>query len=367
MKIAFYAPMKPPDAPHPSGDRMIASLLIKALEIGGHDVDVGSTLRTWEGAGDKAAQTALQVEAHDEVARILRESEPADLWFTYHVHYKAPDMIGPAVSRAWTCPYVIAEGSYSPKRADGPWATFHRETVKALETADCHLVMSDRDRSGIEAIAKSDAAILDLPAFVDTAPFETLDTPRTTEPVCLLTIAMMREGEKTWSYRFLIDALAHLETTAGLPAWQWHVVGDGANRAEIQDLARRKLKQPIHWHGAIQASALQARLENAHIFVWPGLGEGIGMVYLEAMAAGRPVLAVDGPGVASVVAPPNGGWLTPGSPKAYAERLAVLVRNRTLREQIGAAGRHHVAENHSLAVTARRLDRLLKRLKEKAS
>ncbi|MGO6785324.1 glycosyltransferase family 1 protein, partial [Rhizobium ruizarguesonis] len=42
MRVAFYAPMKSPNHPVPSGDRLMARLLIRALELGGHKVDVVS-------------------------------------------------------------------------------------------------------------------------------------------------------------------------------------------------------------------------------------------------------------------------------------------------------------------------------------
>jgi hypothetical protein len=42
MKVAFYATMKPPDDPVPSGDRTMARLLVKALETAGHEVELVS-------------------------------------------------------------------------------------------------------------------------------------------------------------------------------------------------------------------------------------------------------------------------------------------------------------------------------------
>ncbi|MGF1455844.1 MAG: glycosyltransferase family 4 protein [Alphaproteobacteria bacterium] len=365
MRIGFYAPMKPPDALNPSGDRTIARLLIRVLTMAGHDVTVLSGLRTWDGRGDPALQAQLEEEARADVKRVLNESpERPDLLFTYHCHYKAPDLLGPALAKKWACPYVIAEGSFSPKRADGPWAGFHARSLEALRAATCHLVLSPRDRSGIEAAARPGAHILDLPPMLDTAPFAALDPPPTDGPVTLLTIAMMRAGEKTWSYRFLIEALAQLQAVDGLPTWCWSVVGDGAARSDIEALARSRLRVPITWHGALDTDAVLAALAGAHIFAWPGLGEGIGMVYLEAQAAGRPVLAVDGPGPAAVIVPPVGGWLTPQDPPAYAARLADLIRNGSIRSWMGAAGRNRVERAHGLTITARRLDRVLTRLVE---
>ena len=59
MRIAFYAPMKAPNHPSPSGDRRVAQLLWQALEAGGHEVTLASDFRAYDGAGDSAAQGAL--------------------------------------------------------------------------------------------------------------------------------------------------------------------------------------------------------------------------------------------------------------------------------------------------------------------
>jgi len=53
MRIAFYAPMKPPDHPVPSGDRRMARLLLAALRRGGHQVSLASRIRARDGTGDR--------------------------------------------------------------------------------------------------------------------------------------------------------------------------------------------------------------------------------------------------------------------------------------------------------------------------
>ena len=56
MRIAFYAPLKAPDHPTASGDRLIAGLLVRALARAGHEVVIVSRLRTFDGAGDRRRQ-----------------------------------------------------------------------------------------------------------------------------------------------------------------------------------------------------------------------------------------------------------------------------------------------------------------------
>ncbi len=59
MRIAFYAPLKAPDHPVPSGDRTIARLLIAALKRGGAKVEVASRIRARISEPDEAAQRAM--------------------------------------------------------------------------------------------------------------------------------------------------------------------------------------------------------------------------------------------------------------------------------------------------------------------
>ena len=105
--IAFYAPMKPPDHPTPSGDRQIARHLLAALRAAGLAPEVMSSLRTLDIAGDSVIQADLTARAEAEVKCLISTlaATPPALWFTYHCYYKAPDLLGPRVSRALAIPY----------------------------------------------------------------------------------------------------------------------------------------------------------------------------------------------------------------------------------------------------------------------
>ena len=59
MRIAFYAPLKPPDHPVPSGDRQIAQLFLAAMRLAGHEPILASRFRSYEGSGDPVRQARL--------------------------------------------------------------------------------------------------------------------------------------------------------------------------------------------------------------------------------------------------------------------------------------------------------------------
>jgi hypothetical protein len=151
MRIAFYAPMKPPDHPSPSGDRRIARELMQAFETAGHEPFIASRLRTWQARADAARQERHEAAAMEEATALLAAYEAAPqsapaLWFTYHLYYKAPDWIGPRVAAALSIPYVVAEASVAYKRAGGPWDRGHRAVLQALDTAAAVVTLNPLDR-----------------------------------------------------------------------------------------------------------------------------------------------------------------------------------------------------------------------------
>src|SRR5437870_1402861 len=127
MRIAFYAPLKPPDHPVPSGDRRVGQLFLAALRLAGHQPALASRFRSYEGRGDPLRQARLAALGRGLADRFLRrcrevpESTP-ELWFTYHLYHKAPDWLGPTIAGALDIPYLVAEASDAPKQALGPWA-----------------------------------------------------------------------------------------------------------------------------------------------------------------------------------------------------------------------------------------------------
>ena len=76
MTLAFYAPMKPPDHPVPSGDRTMARALIRALESAGHTVILASRLRSRDGKGDAARQQQIMAEADMKAGSVYTISNP---------------------------------------------------------------------------------------------------------------------------------------------------------------------------------------------------------------------------------------------------------------------------------------------------
>ena len=127
-----------------------------ALERAAEKVELVSTFRSFDGDGDAARQDALRRQGEALAQRMVKQWRAApeatrpQLWFTYHVYYKAPDWLGPAISEALGIPYVIAEASYAEKRAGGPWATGHEAAADAIGRARLIISPSRDDVAGLE-------------------------------------------------------------------------------------------------------------------------------------------------------------------------------------------------------------------------
>lgn len=336
-RIAFYAPMKPPEDPTPSGDREMARNLIAAIGAKGARVDVVSTLKLHEKAGDPARQRTLHQQAKSEVARLTQDlgrDRPA-LWVTYHNYYKAPDLIGPAVCAALKLPYVQLESTRARKRLTGPWADFARAAEAACDAAQVIFYLTANDLITLERHRAPGQRLIPLPPFL---PTDTLPPASACEGP-MLTAGMMRAGDKLASYTILAETLGYLRSD-----WQLDIAGDGPARAEVTALMAR-FGDRVRFLGQLDRKALTKAYAHAGLFVWPGVNEAFGMVYLEAQAAGLPVVAQDRPGVRDVLLP--GDYPTPeAGPEALARTLGHLLDDPALRRARGAEARAMIARTH---------------------
>jgi glycosyltransferase involved in cell wall biosynthesis len=373
MRIAFYAPLKSPTHGTPSGDRRVAGLLLDALAHAGHRVQVASTFRSYDGEGDEPRQRALRAQGEAFASQLADEwkAAPADerpeLWFTYHLYYKAPDWLGPAVSEALGIPYVIAEASYAPKRAYGGWKFGHEGSAAAIRKAALVLCPSRHDIPGLELIIDS-KRIVHLPPFLDTAPYVAavanraalraeLASERALDPEVpwIVAVGMMRAGDKLASYRALATALQFLDD---LP-WRLVIAGDGVVRPEVEKL----FDQRACFLGSLSQRRIAQVLAACDLCAWPAVNEAYGMALLEAQAAGVPVVSCDTRGVPDVVLDGRTGLLVRyGDEAALADAMRELLVNRERRRALGREAARYVGVERSLEAASAKLGAALSAL-----
>lgn len=174
---------------------------------------------------------------------------------------------------------------------------------------------------------------------------------------------MRRKGQDT-----LIGAFPALKRR--VPDAALLVVGDGAYRPQLEALAHESTwNEDIIFTGSVPWAELPDHYAAGDVFAMPcrtrrrGLDvEGLGIVYLEASAAGLPVLAGDSGGAPDAVLAGATGWVVPaggGAPAALVERLEQLLTDAELRSATGQRGRSWVQSDWSWARQVERLTGLL--------
>jgi glycosyltransferase involved in cell wall biosynthesis len=371
MRIAFYAPLKPPDHPVLSGDRSMARALISALRLADHEVQVVARFRSYD-RGDAERQSrikAVGMRLADRLIRRMERGQRPDLWFTYHLYHKAPDWLGPQVSGRLGIPYVVAEASFAPKQASGRWALGHAAVAEALRRADLVLQPNPADAACALPLLASPARLVTLAPFLDTKPFRSLEREASRSTIAaafgidprqpwLLTVAMMRDDQKLRSYRCLAEAMARL---TDLP---WRLILAGTGPAELTVRAIfSQFGERVRWAGLLDADTLRRLYSAADLYVWPAIKEAWGMALLEAQAAGLPVVAGRSGGIPALVADGESGLLAPeGDAEALAASVRSLLLHAPRREAMRVAALRRVAEEHDITVAASLLDRHLRRL-----
>jgi glycosyltransferase involved in cell wall biosynthesis len=117
------------------------------------------------------------------------------------------------------------------------------------------------------------------------------------------------------------------------------LIGDGDERKSLQKLTRELgIDQQVQFTGSIPHEKVIAYLKAADLFCFASITETQGLVTMEAMAAGLPVVVVDASGTRDVVDHEQEGLLTENDPAALTKAIETVLDNRSLHQQLAQAG-----------------------------
>ena len=159
-----------------------------------------------------------------------------------------------------------------------------------------------------------------------------------------------------------------------VPEAELLIVGDGSDRARLEtDAARLGLNGQVRFAGKLDDSALSKAYAEAAVFALPvrttvgngSGGEGFGLVFLEAAAAGLPVVAGDGGAIPEVVRDGETGFLIdPAAPDAVADAIVRLLRDPALATKMGEAARRRAFEEFSYDAFRTRIGDLIGQVRQ---
>ena len=117
-----------------------------------------------------------------------------------------------------------------------------------------------------------------------------------------------------------------------IPDLEVRIVGNGPCGPPLRKLsADLKLEGTVAWLGDVSRAQLAEEYNRATVFCLPSVQEGFGIVLLEAMAAGKPIVASRAAAIPEVA--PHGSLVEPENPEALADAIEVLYRSEEMRDR----------------------------------
>lgn len=271
----------------------------------------------------------------------------------FHAHLTWPlacrmGLLGAALARV---PAVVATAQLFVDLPPSGWTTMQHRVVSAC--VDRYLAVSRqvaaqlRERFGVRAdkiTQVPNAVALDrFPRAVSPAP------ARPTDPAVPHTVLTVARLDPQKGLHDLVAAAALV------PEARVMVVGEGPERPALEtEIARLGLGDRVHLLGF--RSDVPDLLAASDLFVLPSLFEGLPLSILEAMAAGKPVVATAiGGNDEAVVDGATGLLVPPGDPQALADAIRALLRDPERRRRLGEAGRRRAEAEFSATAMVRRI------------
>jgi glycosyltransferase involved in cell wall biosynthesis len=207
----------------------------------------------------------------------------------------------------------------------------------------------------IQDLTETDVSpIIHLPNFVELRTFhELMNTYH------LLFVGRL---EKLKGVEFLIQAMALI--TKVFPQTRLTIIGDGSDKTNLLNLSKRlQLEKYIQFAGWVENKDLDAYYQNASIVVVPSVWvETFGIVILEAMSVGRPVIGTNIGGIPEIIDDGINGYLVaPQNPDQIAEKVIKLFWEGELLKELGRNARK-TAEEFSIEKHAENLEKVYQKI-----
>lgn len=180
--------------------------------------------------------------------------------------------------------------------------------------------------------------------------------PASLEPGFVLSVGRLSAAERYKGTDALLECWP--QVVAHAPSARLVIVGEGDDRARLEEKARAgPCAARIRFMGRLEAAALERLYRDCALFALPSTGEGFGLVFLEAMRAGRAVLAAHGGADEVVEQGVTGRIVDPSDRRALAAEIGRLLADDALRAALGLAGRARFAARFTSASFEARLRR----------
>ncbi len=176
--------------------------------------------------------------------------------------------------------------------------------------------------------------------------------PVTAHPHTLLIVGNLLLGK---GHELVLRAMGKLSRE--FPELQCRMIGEGSDRHRFANLAEELgIGSRVQFLGRRSRMEVAAAMRECSVFVLPSRYEGLGCVYLEAMACGKPAIGCRGQGIDEIIEHAVNGWLIPvDGLDELVNGLRTLLADSERRKQIGDAARQTITQDLTLSHQALKL------------
>ena len=217
--------------------------------------------------------------------------------------------------------------------------------LKMVNRADTIIVVNNFTRRAYEKITKP-KKIKVIPHGVNSEKFPYSPPPRNYDIVTLGGLYKRR------GVHHLIMGMPKI--VKEFPETKLHITGDGPQKINLLRLSKKLgISSNIIYHGLIPRNKVADLYKACRVVILPTLYEYFGLILLEGMSSGRPVVATDAVGPREIVVNGKNGYVVPmGDPNALTEAICKLLGDYDLSYRMGVDGRRLVEEKYDWNIIA---------------
>jgi len=195
-----------------------------------------------------------------------------------------------------------------------------------------------------------------VPNGVDINKFEIRSTKSETKEKILITVSRLVKKNAVGD---IIESLQYLPENV-----KFLILGEGEEKEKLALIVTRyALQNRVKFFGFVEQSKMMDYFQNADIFIRPSLSEGLGTAFLEAMAAGLPVIATPVGGIPDFLRDNETGLFCEiNNPKSIAEKVKLLLENGGLKNKIIVNAQKLVIENYDWDLIAGKMRKILDKI-----
>ncbi len=370
MKIALVSPY---DYSRPGGVVHHISSLAYHLRQLGHETQVlGPCARGKEPIDDtliNVSGSILPIRYSGSVARItisprmyhrVKNILQREKFDVIHIHEPLTVALPPVIIHQVlnnSCPVVV--GTFHAYRvSSAPYNYAHTLFDRFFQRLDGHIAVSEAARQYISGYFPADYRVIPNGINLERFGSHIEPLPRYVNHTEHFNILFVGRLEERKGFRYLLRAFSYVKNV--VPTARLLVIGSYSeeDKAPFLRQVRRYDIQDVEFIGFVPADKLARYYRSAHLFCAPSTGfESFGLVLLEAMASGVPIIASDIPGYRCVLGSNEVGVAVPPmNSQAIASAIISLLRDPARRKQLAEQGQKKAARYAWQRVTERILD-----------